>query len=611
MRAPGVNEAIRYEADEPCPPLISIGVGLQGVIFGLAPLVLVVAITARAGGQGESYLSWAVFAALIIAGVLTALQASRIWRFGAGHVLIMGTTPNFVAVSVLALTAGGPPLLASLIVVSSFFYQALAIWLPLLRRIITPVVSGTVLMLIASTVLPIALDRVQEVPDGAPDAAGPIVGLVTLVVTIGLALRVSGAWRLWSPLIGIGIGCVLAALLGAYDTQRVVDAQWFGIPEVRFPGFDLTPDVRFWALLPVFVVVTLVGGIKNIGDSVAIQQASRRRSKVTDFRLVQGSLNTNGLGILLSGIAGTPPTTVYSSTSVSLTNLTGVAARSVGYAIGVALVALALFPKLPAVLLTIPSPVMGSYLLIAIGLLFVEGIRTVVQSGLDYQKVIVVGIAFSLGAGIENQTIFDDLIGGAWGGLLDNGMLAGALAAVVMTLFLNLTNPRKGGHLRVTLDVSSLPAIDEFVRGLAARLGWNEPSTERLAAAAEETLISLTEAQDDGPNEKAPCLIVTARPDVGMMEMEFMAVLDEENLEDRLAYLNEETQGLEEGEISLRLLRHHASSVQHQKYYRLDVITVQVKGTPAPKAAIDRSTGGRDGVLVAPVRNWARQLRRK
>ena len=45
------------------------------------------------------------------------------------------------------------------------------------------------------------------------------------------------------------------------------------------------------------------------------------------------------------------------------------------------------------------------------------------------------------------------------------------------------------------------------------------------------------------------------------------------------AYLSEETEGVEEGEISLRLLRHRASSVQHQKYYGLDIVTVQVKGS--------------------------------
>ena len=555
------------------------GVGLQGVIFGIAPLVLIVAITAQAGGQDESYLSWAVFAALIIAGGLTALQASRIWRLGAGHVLIMGTTPNFVAASVLALTEGGPPLLASLIAVASLAYLALAVWLPLLRRVITPVVSGTVLMLIAVTILPIALDRVQEMPESAPETSGPIVAALTLAVATGLALRVTGAWRLWSPLIGIGAGCVAAALFGAYDLQRVVDAPWVGIATAGFPGFDLTPDAGFWALLPVFVVVMLVGGIKNIGDSVAIQQASRRRPRVTDFRLVQSSLKTNWLGILLSGVAGTPPTTVYSSTSVSLANLTGVAARRVGYVIGAVLVVLALFPKLPAVLLTIPTPVMGAYILMAIGLIFVEGIRTVVQSGLDAQKALVVAIAFSLGAGLENQTIFADLLGGTWGGLLDNGILVGALAAIVMTVFLNLTSPRRGGRLQVKLDVASLPDIDKFVGELAARLGWNEASSGRLRSAAEETLMSLIQTDEEQPASGAPRLIVIARPEAGLVEMEFMAVFDEENLEDRLAYLSEETEGLEVGELSLRLLRHHASSVRHQKYHGLDIVTVQVRGS--------------------------------
>ena len=165
MRAASVNDAIRYEADESCPPLIALSVGLQGVMLGVAPLVLIVAITAAAGGQDDSYLRWAVFAALIIAGVLTAVQATRFRRMGAGHIMIMGTTPNFVAVSALALEGGGPALLASLIVVASVFYLALAIWLPLLRRIITPVVSGTVLMVLAVTLVPIALDRVQEMPE--------------------------------------------------------------------------------------------------------------------------------------------------------------------------------------------------------------------------------------------------------------------------------------------------------------------------------------------------------------------------------------------------------------------------------------------------------------
>ena len=575
----GINQAIRYESNERCPLWVAFGVGLQGTVFALAPLVLVVAITARAGGQDESYLSWAVFASLIISGCLTALQASRFWRFGSGYVLIMGTTPNFIAISVLALAAGGPSLLASLVVVGSMSYLALAVWLPLLRRIITPVVSATVLMLIAVAVLPIALDRVQEVPQGSSVAAGPTVAIVTLTVFVIMALRMTGAWRLWSPLIGIGAGCAVALLFGIYDFQRVIDAPWVGIVTGYTPAFDLTLGPSFWALLPVFVVVTLVGGIKNIGDNVAIQQASRKVQQVTDYRRVQSSLNTNWLGILASGIAGTPPSTVYSSTSVSLVSLTGVASHRVGYVIGACLIVLALFPKMPAALLTIPTPVMGAYLLVAIGLLFMEGIRTLIQAGLDYHKVIVVGVSFSLGAGIEEQTIFADLLGGPWGGLLDNGMLVGALAAVLLTLFLDLTSPRRSSRIQVNLDLSALQEIQKFSRGQADKLGWNESSTERLLAASEEALVSLLGQEDEQQPEEAPRLVVVARPEPGKIELEFMAVFDETNLEDRLAHLEEEAEGREEGEISLRLLRHYAASVRHQKYYGLDIVTVQVRGS--------------------------------
>ena len=491
-----------------------------------------------------------------------------------------------MAISVLALAEGGPPLLASLTVAASLFYVALALWLPRIRKVLTPVVSGTVLMLLGVTILPVTFDRVQELPDGAADAAGPTLMLVTLAVTAAMALRASGRWRLWSPVIGIVAGCIVAVPLGAYDAGPVVDAPWAGLPSAGFPGIDLTPGVDFWTLLPAFVVVTLVGGIKNLGDCVAVQQASRRQPRVTDFRVVQGSLNTNGLGILFAGLAGTPPTTVYSATSVSLASLTGVASRRVGYAVGAALLALAFLPKVTAVLLTIPRPVMGAYVLVTLALIFVGGVRTVVQNGLDRQRALVAGLAFAIGAGLDQQTIVTDVLGGTWGKLLDNGLLAGAIAAIVMTVFLNLTRNHRRWRLEVELDPASLPEIQEFLRKVASAAGWNKDSARRLDAAAEETLISLLQGSegrgDRGKSGEAPRLIIGARPEGSTVELEFMAVFDDENLEDRLAYLSEEAEGADgfgEGEISLRLLRHYASSVHHQKFHGLDIVTVQVKAS--------------------------------
>ncbi len=547
----------------------------------LATIVLIVAITARAGNQDDSYVTWAVFASLVIAGGLTAMQAGRFRQLGAGHILIMGPTPNYVAVSVLALAAGGPALLASLTVAASIFYIVLSVWLPLLRRIITPVVSGTVLMLIAATVLPVVLGRVNDVPGTAPAAAGPVAALATLVAVVALSLRASGPWRLCSPLIAIAAGCAVAVLFGAYDIQHIGDARWFGLPEGGFPGLELTPGADFWALLPAFVVVALVGSVKNVGDCIAIQQVSWRRPRVTDFRLVQGSLNTNGLGILLSGVAGTPPTTVYSSSSPLLIALTGVAARRVGYAVGLVMVVLALLPKAAAVLLAIPSPVMGAYLLTAIGVLFVSGIQTVVADGLDRGKALTVGIAFSLGVGLDSQTIGTELLGETWGPLIDNGMLAGALAAVVMNRFVELTGRGRRARLKLDLHPTAVGEIDEFLRGFAADIDWDDSAAQRLRSAGEETLMSLLQQHgDDLPAADAPALIVAARHTGAAVEMEFLAVFDDENLEDRLAHLSEESQstaGMEEGEISLRLLRHYASSVHHQRFHGLDVVTVQVK----------------------------------
>ena len=579
MAAASVNEQLQYEPQEPCPPLLALTVGLQGVVLVLAPTVLIVAITVRAASQDDGYLTWAVFAALIINAIITALQAGQFARMGAGLVVITGPTIQFVVVTAAAISEGGPALMASLVLVSSLFQFALAAWLPFLRRIITPVVSGTVLMLIAVTVVPVAFDRVADAPDGAPAGAGLTVALATLVASTVLALRASGAWRLWSAFISIGVGSAIAAVFGIYDLQRVIDAPWVGIPEAQFPGVDLTPGAEFWALLPTFAILTVVLGIKVISDTMVIQQASRRESRAVDFRQIQGAVNANGVGMVLSGIAGTPPTFAYSSFSVSLISLTGVASRRVGYAIAAIFLVLAFFSKFAALLLSIPDPVMGAYLLLVLGLFFVGGMQTVVRDGLDAQKVLVVALAFVVGLAVDGQDILVEEFGETLGSLLGNGVMAGTVVAIVLTAFIEWTNPRPE-RLRVELGMASLPRVDEFLRGVAASMKWNEAATERLCSAGEETLSTLLMSGDGQSPTGGARLTVTARPAGAAVDLEFVAATDQENLEDRIAYLSTELQIPEPNEISLRLLRHYASAVRHQKYHGLDIVTVRIDGSP-------------------------------
>ncbi len=577
--SPGPSLDIRYEPDERPPHLLSLGLGFQYALLVLAGIVLTPAIVIRAAGQSEAYLSWAIFAALVICGLTTALQAARLWRIGSGHVLIMGTSGTFIAVCIAALVEGGPGLLATLIVVSSLFQFALSARLALLRRIITPVVSGTVIALIAVTIMPIMFGLLTEVPEGTPPAAAPLSAAVTLVTSVAFVLRASGIWRLWAPVIGIGVGCVAASLFGLYDTQQVGAAAWVGFPTGGWAGFDLSFGPAFWALLPAFVFVTLVGAIETVGDTVAVQRVSWRTPRAVDFRTVQGSLAADGLGNLLSGFAATVPNTTYSS-SVPLAELTGVAARSVGVCMGIIFVVLAFFPKVTALLLAIPNPVVGAYAIILFGLLFMQGMKIVVQDGIDYRKAVVAGLSFWIGVGFQNGVIFADYFNETWGALLGNGMTMGGLAAVVLSLFMEVTGPRR--RLEMRLNIEAVPNIERFLRGFASRLGWNTESTERLCSAGEETLLTLLRSEDGEQAAAGRRLLVVARSDANAAELEFVSATGEQNLEDQLALLEEGAAGTPaEAELSLRLLRHFASSVRHQQYHDTAVVTVRVEASGA------------------------------
>ena len=168
-----ISNSVRYEADERPPLALSVGLGVQLMVLIVAGIVLTPAIVIRAAGGGETYLAWAVFAAVAISGTTTVMQAVRVGRIGAGYVLAMGTSGAFIAICVTALVEGGPALLATLVVISALFQFAFSARLSLFRHILTPTVAGTVIMLIAVTVMPIIFGMLTEVPEGAPAVAAP------------------------------------------------------------------------------------------------------------------------------------------------------------------------------------------------------------------------------------------------------------------------------------------------------------------------------------------------------------------------------------------------------------------------------------------------------
>ena len=570
---------VRYEPDERPPPLLAGGLGIQLAVLCIAGVALAPAIVVRAAGGEESYLSWAVFGAVLVSGITSVIQAVRVGRIGAGYVLAMGTSGAFIAICVGAIAQGGPAMLATLVVISSLFQFLLAWRLSLLRRILTPTVAGTVIMLIPVTVMPIVFGMLTQVPADTPALAAPLSALVTALAIGGITLKATGVLRLWAPVIGIVAGCGVAGYFGIYDVGSIAAASWVGLPQGGWPGFDLDFGPVFWGLLPAFVFVTLVGAIETVGDGVAIQRVSWRKPRAVDFRAVQGAVSADGVGNLFSGLMGTVPNTTY-STSISVTALTGVGARSVGVALGVSFVVVAFIPKALAVVLAIPGPVAAAYITVLLGLLFVVGMRIIVQDGIDYRKGLIAGVSFWIGVGFQNGVIFPEHVSGIAGGLLENGMTAGGMTAILLTLFMELTAPRRR-RIQAPFEIASLPKIREFLQSFAARSGWGEAMAHRLDAAAEEAILTLLrhdeeEEEEAGEARSKRRLLLTAHKEAGGAVLEFIAAPGEENLEDRIAVIGEGSDDAPEREVSLRLLRHLASSVHHQQYHDTDIVTIRV-----------------------------------
>ena len=415
---------VRYQPDERPPWPLAVGLALQYSVLAIGGVVLTVAIVLRSAESTAAYLAWGAFGALLVSGVATILQARRVGRLGSGYVLMMGTSGAFIAVSVAALQQGGPGLLATLFIVSSLFQFLLAGRLSILRRILTPTVAGTVIMLIAVNVMPFLFDFMDNVPEGSGPLAAPVTVMATLVVTLAVMLKFSGPARLWGPLIGIVAGVIAASFFGVLDGGPVREAMWVGVPLAGWPGLGFDFGPAFWAILPAYTFVTLVGAIETIGDAVGIQKVSWRERRATDYRAVQGAVAADGFGNLLSGLFATVPNTTYSS-SVSVVEITGIASRRVGVCIGIIFCVLAFLPKVTQVLLVIPDPVLGAYAMVIIAVLFMLGTRIVLQDGMDYRKATVVGFSFWVGVGCQSGQIPTDALAPFLQQLLSNGMTSG------------------------------------------------------------------------------------------------------------------------------------------------------------------------------------------
>ena len=565
---------MRYEPAEKPPFRQAMGAALLIFIPNTISIILLTTFVVRASGESDSYLAWVTFTGLAISGLSMILHAFPFRHLGSGGLVVTNLNVPLLAMSVLALAEGGPGLLATLVVASTLLQFVLVSRLSSLRRIFTPTVSG-IIMLVAVSAVPFIVDRtIAQSQDRS--ALVVIPGVVALGAGLWGAVQASAARRVWTLPIAVAAGLAVAIPMGLYDGGPVEEASWLSFGDLEWPQWEFDFGVRFWSMLPAFLIVKLTAFLKVVGDLSVIKRASFREPRAVDFRTIQSGLNVYGGTTLLTGLLATLPVSApWSSTAVYI-GFTGISARSVGIYLGLLTLLIAPFGKVIAALAATPNSVVSAVYIMVFGLLFIEGAKWVFTGPLNNRKSVITGVSLVLGLSAGSIGQLSD---GIWSELVGNTVILGAVTAIVMTAVTEFRGlwPRK---LQADLSHAALADIGAFLNRFASQNKWSESAQTRLNLAVEEAVLTLLEQGGDAEADHQRRLVASVHADGDAAEVELVVYSREDidgNIEDQLALVSDHA-GIDDAEqLSTRLLRHFASSVHHRKYHGVDVITCRVE----------------------------------
>jgi NCS2 family nucleobase:cation symporter-2 len=208
-----------------------------------------------------------------------------------------------------------------------------------------------------------------------------------------------GKLRLYGVLIGMTVGYALAfatGLFGVEQLEHVMRSPWLTVPRVE----GLT-DVAFsWTLLPTFLIVSITGALKSMGNLTMCEKVNDARWKEPDLERIGGGLLADSAAVTVSGLLGGMASDT-SASNVALSSATAATSRTIGYAAGALFILLGFSPKISGLLSVMPAPVMGAILVLVTSLMVSSAMQMILASGAGPQKVFVVGVAFVFGLSLD------------------------------------------------------------------------------------------------------------------------------------------------------------------------------------------------------------------
>ena len=342
------TEQILYAADDKPGWALSLLLGLTHITLIFDGIIFLPVMIGKATDTPPEQVSFVTFATLIVAALGTLIQALRAGRIGCGFVLFMGSYSAFLACTLSAVRMGGLELMATMTLFSAitvFFYSY---FMRFLRHIITPQVGGVMIILVALSLMPIAIELWQG---GGPDVPGfgsfrnYVVGVITMTTLVILMLFGNTTLRLWTPLVGLFTGCLAAFVFGILEFHHVLYAPWIGLPKGTWPGLSLDIGFHHLPIMAAFIMAALVSAMEGTGNIMLVQQISLRKFKKVNYNLVQGGLYCDAIAKALSGFLGGTPVATFCD-NLPLLKMTKVASRRIGLVGASILIVLAFLPKI-------------------------------------------------------------------------------------------------------------------------------------------------------------------------------------------------------------------------------------------------------------------------
>ena len=372
---------------------------------------------------------------LVASGTGTLLQVMSFRGFGSGLLSITGTSFAFITPIILAGKTGGLSLVFGMSLTMAIVPLVLAPFLPKLQRVFSPVVAGTIVLLIGLLLIPTSMFGIQTpLPGGRSPALGlAAAGVVLALVVILNALRYSWA-RLSAALVALLGGYLLCLLFGG--VQAPAGGAWFALPSPLKYGLSFDPSF----ILP-FGFIYLVTSIETLGDLTASSELSGEpTSGPLYWRRVRGGVFADGVNCALAALLNCFPSTTFAQNN-GVIQMTGVASRRVGYVCGWLLIGFGVLPGLGRWLASIPPPVTGGLTLVLFGLIAAAGIRILTRAPLGNREFLIVAISLGVGLGVDLHPEALNPLPGSLKLIFSSGISTGGLTALAVNLMLPRSLP--------------------------------------------------------------------------------------------------------------------------------------------------------------------------